>query len=91
MCYREIMNKMTQDLYDRYKDQVDWDGINLSVECEMYCALFSKAINHTQASLKEGTRPPHFVARMNARIDALIAVSVELTALGLTLMLRENQ
>jgi hypothetical protein len=86
------MNKMTKDLYERYNSEIEWEDITLSAECEMYCALFSKAIKRTQDALNyEGFKPPPYVARMNARIDALIAVSVELTALGLTLMLRENQ
>lgn len=83
---------MTQDLYDRYHGDIEWNEITRSVDCEMYCALFSKAIRRTQESLDYGgSKPPTYVRRMNARIDALIAVSVELTALGLTLMLRENQ
>lgn len=86
------MNKMTKDLYERYHGEIEWDSITLSVDCEMYCALFSKAIKRTQESLDyDGQKPPIYVARMKSRIDALIAVSVELTALGLTLMLRENQ
>ena len=83
---------MTKDLYERYHSEIEWEGITKSVECEMYCALFSKLIKRTQESLDyDGFRPLPFVARMNARIDALIVVSAELTALGLTLMLRENQ
>lgn len=86
------MNKMTKDLYERYHSDIEWDGITKSAECEMYCALFSKLIKRTQESLDyEGFKPPPYVARMNARIEALIVLSAELTALGLTLMLRENQ
>lgn len=83
---------MTKDLYERYHSEIEWEGITKSVECEMYCALLSKLITKTQESLDyEGFKPPPYVARMKARIDALIVVSAELTALGLTLMLRENQ
>jgi hypothetical protein len=86
------MDKMTKDLYERYNSEIQWGEITNSVECEMYCALFSKLLTRTQESLNDGRpKPPPYIARMNARIEALIAVSVELTALGLTLMLRENQ
>jgi hypothetical protein len=86
------MDKMTKDLYERYNSEIEWGEITKSVECEMYCALFSKLLTRTQESLNDGRpKPPPYIARMNARIEALIAVSVELTALGLTLMLRENQ
>jgi hypothetical protein len=86
------MNKMTKDLYERYNSEIQWGEITHSVHCEMYCALFSKLISQTQDSLNDGhPKPPPYIARMNARIEALIAVSVELTVMGLTLMLRENQ
>jgi hypothetical protein len=86
------MNKMTKDLYERYNSEIQWGEITHSVHCEMYCALFSKLISSTQDSLNDGhPKPPPYIARMNARIEALIAVSVELTVMGLTLMLRENQ
>jgi hypothetical protein len=85
------MNKMTKDLYERYNSEIEWGEITHSVHCEMYCALFSKLISQTQDSLNDGhPKPPPYIARMNARIEALIAVSVELTVMGLTLMLREN-
>lgn len=83
---------MTKELYERYNSEIQWGEITQSVECEMYCALFSKLLARTQDSLNDGRpKPPPYIARMNARIDALIAVIVELTAFGLTLMLRENE
>lgn len=75
------MNETTKRYYDRYAQQISWSDLTHSVHCEMTTALlfqeFSKIPQHPAS---KGYTPP---------AEALIALMVDITALGLALMLNE--
>jgi hypothetical protein len=86
------MDKIIKRHYDRYSENIEWDKLTHSVLCEMTTALLFKEFNDATALATQAEQmPAPMRGGFHARAEALIALMVDITALGLTLMLNEPE
>jgi hypothetical protein len=86
------MDKITKRYYERYNEQIEWNTLTHSVLCEMTTALLFKEFNEVNALATQAEQmPAPMRGGFQARAEALIALMVDITALGLTLMLNEPE
>lgn len=84
------LNELAQKIYQELHADVVWEDYTLSVDCEIMCATISKAMTQATEILNDGKpKPAPYRGLLEASIEAMIALSVDFTLLGLTLMLEE--
>lgn len=83
------MDKITQRYYDRYYEQIQWDTLTHSVYCEIQTALLNKAMMPQWEMLKSDQLPPPHRRAIQAKVDALISLMAEISALAIVLLRAE--
>lgn len=86
------MDKLTEKIYNEYKNKVDVGEMTHSVYYEMTTALLNKGLLAYWNQLQEtdpSTVPPHSIKMLEARVEALIALITDLTVKCIELFLQE--
>jgi hypothetical protein len=87
------MENLTKQIYADLYSKIEWNQITHSVNCEIYTAQLNKFIGEYRAILGQDEvefMPPHYRMKIEATIEAYIALVVELTMLAMALFISEG-
>lgn len=88
------MDKMTEKIYNDYKDKLDLSDLTHSVHFEIKTAALNKVLAEYYSmleSLKEQEAPKHFLTIQEAKVNAMFAIIADLTVMAIEMYLQEQE
>ena len=88
------MDKLTQEIYNEYKANLDITGMVHSVQFEMKTALLNKTLEQFRKHIEDGRErgvPPHLIEIQEARAEAMTQIIIDLTITTIEHFLQEPE